>query len=178
MGYQLNSRITTAEICACFNRLSRVRSLDDLNPKNFDMPRTTLQSQSVRHERRVRVSTPVSTSRLSFPASAYLHWTDKRWIRRRRWAWREGAEGLGSACTPWRQLSGQWKVHNSMKHATDVSELSAAEPVTILGASADVKFDTGDKEESARARAPSPTALPLGPAPTTTLFSHLPPPHR
>lgn len=39
-----------------------------------------------------------------------------------------------------------------MKHATDVSELSAAEPVTILGASADVKFDTGDKEESARAR--------------------------
>lgn len=38
-----------------------------------------------------------------------------------------------------------------MKHATDVSELPAAEPVTILGASADVKFDTGDKEESARA---------------------------
>lgn len=38
-----------------------------------------------------------------------------------------------------------------MKHATDATELSAPEPVTILGASADVKFDTGDKEESARA---------------------------
>lgn len=53
-----------------------------------------------------------------------------------------------------------------MKHATDATELSAAEPVTILGASADVKFDTGDKEESARARAHSPSALPLGPTPT------------
>lgn len=93
-----------------------------------------------------------STARLSVPASAYLHWTDKRWTRRRKRAWREGAEGLGSACcNPWRQLSGQGKVHNSMKHATDVSELFAAEPVTILGASADVKFDTGDKEEPARA---------------------------
>ncbi|TSL16034.1 Unconventional myosin-Ib [Bagarius yarrelli] len=39
-----------------------------------------------------------------------------------------------------------------MKRGTDASELSAAEPVTILGVNADVKFDTGDKEESARAR--------------------------